>query len=337
MNLQLRYGSQPRIARRWLRETWSTARRALLSARDFAASLVHKTVSSSSFINSRRTAESAWTRGQLTSARFLVASSAWMRETGSAGAAWTRRAGAKSAVKAGRTGRSGLSQASRANVAMGGLILRAVQASGSWLRRTTPDVVIAIDRANLACGRKTVEVSRFLARSSARPVAVGGKAMEAMAKFRYQLLFGPAVATLVIESLLAARLWAQLSGSRMPAWVFETSEPLVAPFARFDSATTEPAAGVFQFSTLLAFEIYLVTFIAIVVLVYTLPTLYFASRRVAKLLTPVPSTAYPRRRTTMRPASKGAITIDRQTIRPVRSETTSVATVPQRENETVSA
>ena len=311
----------------------------MLSARSSATSAIHRFSSSTTVSNSSQAFGRANLKAQQAGARYLSATGAWtrksgasalvlMRNGGSAGAAWLSRAGAASSVWAGRTGKRGLHHADRANTALGRILLSSATAAGAWLRRTSPDVVVAIDRANLACGRGMVRMGRFFAGITGRVGAFPVRLIEHIPAMRGRLLFGPVTATLIIESLLAARMWSQLTGSAVPAWVFNASEPLVAPFARFDSASTLAVPGVFQYSTLLAFEVYLVTFIVIVALLYTLPALYFAGKRIAKLMTPVPSTAYPRRHLPRRYVREADLTIDIRTVQPVRREQP-VAPAPQ--------
>ena len=318
MNLQLRYGTQPRIAGRWLRETWNSALRAMLSARASLISTTQRVSTSPRVRGSLRAMERTNARAQQSGIRYLASMAAWSRSNGAAGATW-----------AGEAGKRGLVHAGRLNSALGTMLLSSAAASGAWLRRTSPDVLIAIDRANVACGKRTVQIGRLFGGATVGVAGVAGKAIEHIPAMRGRLLFGPVVATLMIESLLVARIWSQLTGSHVPAWVFNFSEPLVAPFARFDSVSAPASPGVFQYSTLLAFEVYLVTFIVIVALVFTLPAIWFAGRGIAKLMTPVPSGAYPRRTLPRRHVREAALTIDMRTIQPAHREE---RTVPLKES-----
>ena len=121
-----------------------------------------------------------------------------------------------------------------------------------------------------------------------------GNFLEHFLAIRGRLLIGPSLLTGVVEALLCFRLWSQLSGYTAPGWVFTLTRPLVAPFANLGGSPRDPTATAFEFATLLAFEVYLLTFIALVVIVYMLP----AFLSVWRLVPPLPG-ALSRPRNTM--------------------------------------
>jgi hypothetical protein len=80
-----------------------------------------------------------------------------------------------------------------------------------------------------------------------------------------------------IEALLLLRLWAQLTDRDVQSGVwrllFLASDLLVRPFRSFDPETTLKQTGIFQVSTLVAIEAYLVGTAAALLLLYILPRL----------------------------------------------------------------
>jgi hypothetical protein len=77
------------------------------------------------------------------------------------------------------------------------------------------------------------------------------------------------LATLVVEGLLGLRFFVQITGNYSPA-VMKYSEPLVSPFKEYEPSDSEKATGVFEYSTVLAAEVYLVIAAALVTwLVFT--------------------------------------------------------------------
>jgi hypothetical protein len=86
---------------------------------------------------------------------------------------------------------------------------------------------------------------------------------------RRQLIALLILATVVVEGLLAFRFFVQITGNYSPA-VMQYSEPLVAPFKEYEPSYSEKATGVFEYSTVLAAEVYLVIAAALVTwLVFT--------------------------------------------------------------------
>jgi len=78
---------------------------------------------------------------------------------------------------------------------------------------------------------------------------------------------------LSIEGLLALRLWTQLTGQTVTgvkATVMAVTDVLVSPFAGYDSFQSAKETGIFQYSTLVAIEVYLVAAIGAVVAVLLL-------------------------------------------------------------------
>jgi hypothetical protein len=74
---------------------------------------------------------------------------------------------------------------------------------------------------------------------------------------RKQLIALLILATIVVEGLLGLRFFVQITGHYSPA-VMRYSEPLVSPFKEYEPSHSEKATGVFEYSTVLAAEVYLV-------------------------------------------------------------------------------
>jgi hypothetical protein len=86
---------------------------------------------------------------------------------------------------------------------------------------------------------------------------------------RKQLIALLILATVVVEGLLGLRFFVQITGNYSPA-VMKYSEPLVSPFKEYEPSYSEKATGVFEYSTVLAAEVYLVIAAALVTwLVFT--------------------------------------------------------------------
>ena len=102
-------------------------------------------------------------------------------------------------------------------------------------------------------------------------IAGGGSLREHILSIRGRILIGPLLLTGAVEVLLCLRLWSQISGYTAPTWVFTMTRPLVAPFPNPGAMQGEPKAAAFEFATLLAFEVYLLAFIALMIILYTLP------------------------------------------------------------------
>jgi hypothetical protein len=86
---------------------------------------------------------------------------------------------------------------------------------------------------------------------------------------RKQLIALLILATVVVEGLLGLRFFVQITGNYSPA-VMKYSEPLVSPFKEYEPSDSEKTTGVFEYSTVLAAEVYLVIAAALVTwLVFT--------------------------------------------------------------------
>jgi hypothetical protein len=79
------------------------------------------------------------------------------------------------------------------------------------------------------------------------------------------------IAGVVVEAILAARVWFQLTSQGADAGltglVFRISEGLISPFVHLEPVTPIKTTGIIELSTLVAMEVYLVATLAAVVLV----------------------------------------------------------------------
>ena len=73
---------------------------------------------------------------------------------------------------------------------------------------------------------------------------------------RKQLIALLILATVVVEGLLGLRFFVQITGNYSPE-VMKYSEPLVSPFKEYEPSYSEKPTGVFEYSTVLAAEVYL--------------------------------------------------------------------------------
>jgi hypothetical protein len=80
---------------------------------------------------------------------------------------------------------------------------------------------------------------------------------------RKQLIALLILATVVVEALLGLRFFVQITGNYSPA-VMQYSDPLVSPFKEYEPSYSEKTTGVFEYSTVLAAEVYLVIAAALV-------------------------------------------------------------------------
>jgi hypothetical protein len=87
---------------------------------------------------------------------------------------------------------------------------------------------------------------------------------------RKQFLALLILAAVLVEGLLALRFFVQVSGNYSPA-VMQFSEPLVSPFKEYEPSYSEKTTGVFEYSTVLAAEVYLVIAAVLVIWIALIP------------------------------------------------------------------
>jgi uncharacterized membrane protein YciS (DUF1049 family) len=90
------------------------------------------------------------------------------------------------------------------------------------------------------------------------------------------------VTAFIIEALLAARLWLQMTtnapSSGLEALVISITDVLVSPFRGYETAVIgERASGIFEFSTLVAVEAYLIGTLVIVLMIVATRFLAFSA------------------------------------------------------------
>jgi hypothetical protein len=95
---------------------------------------------------------------------------------------------------------------------------------------------------------------------------------------RRQLIALLILATIVVEGLLGLRFFVQITGNYSPD-VMRYSEPLVSPFKEYEPSYSEKTTGVFEYSTVLAAEVYLVIAAALITWLVFTPVLISIVKR----------------------------------------------------------
>jgi uncharacterized membrane protein YciS (DUF1049 family) len=125
----------------------------------------------------------------------------------------------------------------------------------------------------------------------------------------------------IIEAMLAGRLWLQLNNedadaTGLKAILISVTDALVSPFKGYDSTVlTERSSGVFEFSTLVAVEAYLIGTLAIVLAIVAIRFMSFITEQFVAA----------KKRHDLR--ARARITLQRRTSLPVHSANTG-KTVP---------
>ncbi|MPZ48370.1 MAG: hypothetical protein GEU75_03500 [Dehalococcoidia bacterium] len=107
------------------------------------------------------------------------------------------------------------------------------------------------------------------------------------------------LAGLIVEGLLAARLWAQLTRQSLETWlmrsVFSATDFLISPFQDLEPSQSIRMTGVLEFATLVAMEVYLVAILGGLLFFFILSKLVNLAIFLAKLPSerPAPASAPP--------------------------------------------